>query len=58
MFSKARTVGTDFKEAAEEEDVIVYGTFAYGDSRNHAKLHGETGIDRLTAVQYTRRPRD
>ena len=41
--TKARTVGTDFKETAEVEDVFVYGTVAYGYSRNHAKLHGEMG---------------
>ena len=37
------------------EDVVVFGTFAYGDSRNHAKVHGETGIDKADYVWYIKK---
>ena len=43
MFSKARTVGTDFKEPAEEEDVVVIGTDTYGYSRNHTSCNRRDG---------------
>ena len=43
VFSKARTVGTDFKEPTEEEDVVVIGTVTYVDSRNLASCNRRDG---------------
>ena len=37
------------------EDVVVYGTFAYGYSRNHATVHGETGIDKADCSTYIKK---
>ena len=47
--SIARKVEETSQELAKEEDVFVIRTVAYRDSRNYAKVQGETEIDRLTA---------